>query len=243
MLKFIIIWGFPILFLFSSCRHPVENTAVIHGTLHDANGFKLVLEEMDTREIHPLDSMVADHEGKFNFTPVIKESGFWLLKAPTGKILVLLVNAGDDIELSGSVLDFPGKIIMKGPAEARALNEFYHHTRLYEQMVDSLEMLLTSSQDSSGFYPLTQKLDTAFRQIWENQRRYEISYIDHHPGSLSTLVVLNYAFGTNPVLSIDGDFACYQRVDSTLFSAFPKNKHVKFHHQRVEKKRNEAMKK
>jgi hypothetical protein len=100
-------------------------------------------------------------------------------------------------------------------------------------MVDSLDMLLAERQDSSDYYNLTQKLDTSFREIWENQRALETTFINNHSGSLASLVVLNYAFGMSPVLNMDEDFRYYQALDSTLSISFPGNKHVLFHHQRV----------
>jgi len=92
MKKFITSRILPILLLVSSCHHPLGNQAVIQGDLADTSGLKLTLQEMDTREIHSIDSVVPDHSGKFNFSPVMNEPGFWLVKAPNGKILVLLLN-------------------------------------------------------------------------------------------------------------------------------------------------------
>ena len=224
---------FVITVCITSCQLSTADVAHVKGNLPDAAGIKLILQEMDTKEIHSIDSVVPDQSGKFSFTPVIMEPGFWLIKDPTGKIIVLLVQPGDHVELSGSVRDFPDQIVMKGPEETMLLNDFFRHTRVNERRVDSLEMLLVERQDSSDYYQLTQKLDTSFRQIWESQRKYEMSYIDTHSGSLASLVVLNYAFGMSPVLGEEEDFGYYQKLDSALYKKFPKNKHVKFHHQRV----------
>jgi hypothetical protein len=154
---------------------------------------------------------------------------------------VLMLNPGDKIDLSGSARDFPDNVVVKGPKEAMLLNDFFRHTRANERQVDSLEMLLAERQDSSDYYQLTQKLDTPFRQIWDRQRSYEMTFIDNNSGSLASLVVLNYAFGMSPVLSPEEDFAWYRKLDSALFVKFPENKHVKFHHQRVENDRKEAI--
>ncbi|MCX6306776.1 MAG: DUF4369 domain-containing protein [Bacteroidetes bacterium] len=225
--------GFLFVVLFSSCQHGSVGVATVSGTFTDAGGLKLIFQEMDTHEIHSVDSVVPDQGGTFVFSPVIKEPGFWLIKAPSGKILVLFLNAGDQVDLTGSMRDFPDNVVMEGPKEAMLLNEFYRHTRNNERQVDSLEMLLIDRQDSSDYYQLTQKLDTNFRDIWENQRNYETAFINNHTGSLAALVVLNYAFGMSPVLSPVEDSIYYQRLDSALFNIYPENKHVKFHHQRV----------
>ncbi|MEI7662402.1 MAG: DUF4369 domain-containing protein [Bacteroidota bacterium] len=222
-----------LLFLFSSCNRPAGNQARITGNLTDQAGIKLVLQEMDTREIHLVDSVTPEH-GRFSFNPPVKEPGFWLLRAPSGKILVLMLAPGDNVDLAGSTTDFPDNILLKGPPETMMLHDFYRSTRVNERRVDSLEMLLIDRQDSSGYFELTQKIDLFFRQIWERQRTLETAFINAHPQSIASLIVLNYAFGMSPVLSPEEDLPYYQKLDSSLFMKSPSNKHVRYHHERVQ---------
>jgi len=233
MLKNIAFYSIAIFVLLSSCHSPDGNKAVIQGTLTDAAGEKLTLMEMDVREIHPLDSTVLDPAGMINFHLAVKEPGFWLLKAKTGKILVILVHPGDQVMLSGSARDFPDQIRLNGSEEAIRLNDFFTYTRKNEHQVDSLEILLVERQDSADYFQLTQKLDTAFRMIWERQRSFEMDFINRHPGSLASLIVLNYAFGLNAVLSPLEDLGYFEKTDSALMKTYPGNKHVMFHHERV----------
>lgn len=232
MSRFVFV-SFLALLLLASCHHMAGDRAVIRGTLSGVDGMKLTLQEMDTREIRTLDSVVPGQTETFIFSPLVKESGFWLIKAPNGKILVLLLHDGDQIELSGSARDFPDHVALTGPKDGMLLNDFYRRTRKNELTVDSLEMLLVERQDSSDYYQQTQTLDTSFRQVWESQRKDEISFINEHPGSLASLLVLNYAFGLSPVLSPEEDVQYYLKIDSALLLQYPENKHVKFHHQRV----------
>ncbi len=224
---------FAMMLFLVSCNSTGDKP-VISGKLEKAAGLKLVLQEMDTREIHPVDSAVPGKDGTFGFNPVVTDGGFWLLKAPSGKIMVLLLNPGDRITLAGSAAGFPDKVTMTGPVDAMLLNTFFQSTRGHEREADSLETLLLDKQDSCGYYALTQKIDAAFRQIWDKQRLLEVEFINKHPGSLASLVVLNYAFGQSPVLSPEQDLSYYRETDSVLFSKYPGNKHVKFHHQRVQ---------
>ena len=233
MLKPILIRLLPVLFLLTSCRFQGEKPVMVNGAFPDGGGSSLVLQEMDTHEIHPVDSVTLDREGKFSFTLILNEPGFWLLRARSGKILVLLLNPGDQVELSGKFAGFPGNVIMKGPQDAMLLDGFFRSTRQSEYEVDSLETLLLEWQDSARYYELTRNVDARFRQILERQRALEKNFINKNPGSLASLVVLNYAFGMNPVLNPDSDFAYYLKLDSALLRAYPGNKHVTFHHQRV----------
>ncbi len=217
----------------TACHREHHPVATIHGKLTDGAVMKLVLGEMDIHDIRMLDSLTLNATGSFTFTVPVDSAGFWILRAPSGKIMTLLLNQGDRIELTGSGLDFPDRVHLQGPEETMRLHEFFVYTRKHEKQVDSLEMLLIEFQDQEGYYELTQKIDTLFRNIWEAQRKYEIEFIRKNASSLGSLIVLNYAFGLSPVLSPGEDPGWYLLVDSTLQAAFPGNKHVKYHHQRI----------
>ncbi len=223
----------PVLFFLAACHHPVSNEVTVTGSLVNGSGMKMILQEMGTKEVRAVDSIIIGPEGKFAFKPVVSEPGFWLLKAPTGKILVMAMEAGDQIDLTGSAVDFPDNIVLKGPKGAMLLNDFFRSTRKNERRVDSLEGLLIDRQDSAGYYELTRSIDSAFHRIWDQQRLLETTFIRQNPGSLTSLIVLNYAFGMSPVLSPEEDLACYKSLDSTLSLKYPGNNHVQYHHQRV----------
>ncbi|MEI6435574.1 MAG: DUF4369 domain-containing protein [Bacteroidota bacterium] len=217
----------------TSCNRGQDSNARIAGKLTNAQEMRLILMEMDTRSILPVDSAILENTGTFAFNLKIKETGFWLLKAPSGKILVMVIHPGDQLELYGSANEFPDNVKIKGTTEAMTLHGFYAETRKEELLVDSLENELSSHQEDDDYFQITHKTDTALRQIWERQRNREIRYINNFPGFLSSLVVINYAFGMSPVISPEDDFAYYTKLDSALNRNFPENKHVKYHHQRV----------
>ena len=217
----------------AGCHGPASDTALIEGGLTDAKGFRLVLAEMETRQIHPVDSVSLDGTGRFTFRPVVREPGFWLLKAPSGKVLVLVLGPGDHLTVSGSAVDFPNRTTLSGPSETMAVDSFYKATRKHEARVDSLEALLLSRQDSADFLTLSQHVDTILGEILIAQRARETGFLTAHPGSIGSLLVLNYAFGPQPVLDPKNDVVWYQRVDSALYCRWPNNKHVAAHHKRM----------
>lgn len=219
--------------IFFFCSRPHQDQALITGQLQKGNGEKLILTELGPKTIRKVDSVHLDTRGFFFFNLKIAEPGFYMLHAPSGKVLVLLLNPSDTVNLSGNLTEFPDQIRMKGPGQTRLLEEFFRFTRRNERAIDSLELLLVERQDSEGYFELSQRLDTVFKNIWDRQRAYELDFIDKHPSSLASLIVLNYAFGLNPVLSPETDFTCFEKLDSALIKSYPENKHVKYHHQRV----------
>ena len=67
----------------------------------------------------------------------------------------------------------------------------------------------------------------------KDQKILERTFIKQNPGSLTSLIVLNYKFGLTPVMKMEDDFSVFLDIDSALSIHYPDNKHVIFHHQRV----------
>ncbi len=222
---------FMIQLLFSCSER--SGKAFILGEISNAGGELLVLQELCTKDIHNLDSGKIHSSGRFSFRISPLETGFYMLKAPSGKVLVMMIGKGDTIQLKGDFSAFPDQIIFKGNKEATRLHDFFIFTHKNEKEVDSLEMLLVEKQDSSGYYQLTQMIDSAFQKIWKRQKAYEEDFITRNPHSLASLIVLNYAFGMSPVISPNEDFAYYLILDRSLPAVYPGNKHVVYHQQRV----------
>jgi len=222
-----------LILLLTACTARKSEIAVISGKIGHAFGEKLMLQELDTREIHNLDSTTLGADGQFSFQLAPREPGFYLLKAKEGKVLAILLDKGDTVTLGGDFTGFPDHIRFQGKPEAQILHDFFTFTRKNEKEVDSLELMLSDQQDSSGYYKLTLSLDTAFQKIWYKQKTFEEDFLTAHPNSLASLIVLNYSFGMSPVLSPEEDFRFYLELDSTLSKAYPGNKHVVYHHQRV----------
>jgi len=224
----------PLILFLSSCSLSSHKEAIVAGQLQHGNGEKLVLSELDIKTVIGVDSMEMDGEGSFHFNVKVPEPGFFLLRAPSGKVLVLLLKPGETVKLSGTFNEFPDHINLEGSTDNKLMDAFFRFTRHNEKVVDSLEMSMVENQDSSGFYEITQRADTILKNIWDRQRTYELEFIERHPASLVSLIVLYYAFGINTVLNPEQDFSSFEKVDSALNRSYPENKHTKYHRQRME---------
>ncbi|HNX85545.1 MAG TPA: hypothetical protein PKN12_01305 [Bacteroidales bacterium] len=226
--------GFLVLIvMFSACSRAPRSEALIMGKLAMSKSTQLLLSELEPKSVRRIDSIVPGVSGDFQFRIPLTEPGFFMLHAPSGKVLVLMLHPGDTVCLSGSFEEFPDHVRVAGPEETMWLDGFFRSTRLREKKADSLELILVEKQDSSGFYEWTRKLDTVFKAIWEEQRAEEIQFVQKHTSSLASLIVLNYAFGLNTVLNPSDDKLWFEKLDSALNLRYPANKHVRYHHERV----------
>lgn len=226
---------FLVIFILSSCSYNQRNNTffTISGQFKNASGKKIVLQELDLQDVKTLDSASFDPQGKFGFTYKLADQGFYLLKLPDGRFITLLLNKGENLTISGNIKRFPQEYSLTGSKGSELLKYFYDHTSRNKEKGDSLTDILHNHQYSPDYYQLTLSFDSLFLNIWEDQKKFEKNFIDKNIKSLSSLLVLNYAFGPRPVLSEDEDFSYYSKVDSSLMKVFPLNKHVIYHHKRI----------
>lgn len=232
------------MFIFSSCSNNQRNhtSFTIQGQFKNASGSKILLQELDLQDVKTLDSTYFDPQGKFIFSHEPADQGFYLLKLTDGRFITLLLNKGENLTISCDMNRFPREYSLTGSNGSGLLKDFYDHTSRNKEKGDSLTAILHNHQYSSDYYQLTLSFDSLFLNIWKDQKKFEKNFIDKNIKSLSSLLVLNYAFGPRPVLSEDKDFGYYLKVDSSLMKAFPLNKHVVYHHKRIEYQRQQEAK-
>jgi hypothetical protein len=233
------------MFAFYSCKNSNSSDSFTVRT-HFSNcaGVKIQLSEMDIHAIIPLDSAQVDQSGEVVFTHKTSQPGFYILKIADRKRIILVTDKGETIDISGGCELRPEEFTIQGSPGSMLLSDFLKTANRNRRSVDSIKNMLHQHEGSPDFMQVTNDADAAFRKIRDEQRQYDLRFLSEHPNSLVCLIVLNYSFGQEPVLDIDNDFIYYQRTDSCLMKAYPDNKHVLFHHQRVtERMRRELMKK
>jgi hypothetical protein len=221
--------------LLASCGHQgIKEEAVIRGTLAGGGGERLLLLELDPDGSRPVDSTALSTDGSFSFTFKPQETGFYLLREPGGHQAVVVAGKGDEITVTGGYRTMPRGLRVTGPEDAVLLNNFYEYSSRNQAVADSLQQLLADRRDDPGFAELTLRADSLFRRIWEDQKAYEITFLNEHLSSFSSLLILNFSFGVRPVMSLEEDLPYYMKADSALSLAYPANKQVLINRKRIE---------
>ena len=186
--------------------------------------------EQQPVELIPIDSTIVSAEEGFYFIILPSESGIYSLMFNPEQQVVFIASPGDTITVTGDLDHYPESIEVRGNEEAILLQTFYTYSNKNHRKIDSLQAIVELQQNDPDFYQLTLQLDSAFAEIWDEQRTYEKVFIRDHPGTLATLLVVNYHFGVRSILSPDIDSSDYNRVDSGLMATYPDNKHTQFFH-------------
>jgi len=226
--------------LFSCHRDSGKETITVSGVFRNGAGRSVFFREMTPSGIRTLDSARLGVSGHYSFSLKRGEAGFYVLSAGDHQNLVLTLEKGDKAGVSGDLDSALEGARITGSDESRRYGEFYGESMANLEIADSLEKILKENLGSDEFYRLSTSYDTVFGAILQAQRELEKNYIREHPGSLSSLLVLNFSFGPEPVLSWDRDSALFVLLDTALARKYPGNQHWLFHHQRILEYRREA---
>jgi hypothetical protein len=191
-----------------------------------------VLSEMDLKEIIAIDSVNIGKDGKISFSHKLDQPGFYLLIFPDGRRIILLIKRGEELLISGNLRDPTEDLNILGSEGSQLLQTFFRATMDNKVRIDSVKRALRSQEGSGNFLRFSMTADSLFFRISEDQKKLEKDFIDRNPQSLASLIILNYAFGLKPVLTMEEDLPYYQKLTG-LYRIYPKNKHVLFHLARV----------
>ena len=216
-----------------SCkREQKTDTFTIQGQFSNSTREKVVLCEMDVKEVIPLDSSNIGNDGKISFSYKLDQPGFYFLTFPGGRRIILLMKRGENLLLKGNLKEPISDFTISGSEGSELLKGFFNSTLKNNIRIDSVKRALRSKEGSEDFLRFSITADSLFFRISGDQKKLEKDFIDRNPQSLASLIVLNYSFGPKPVLTMEDDLSYYQKL-TALFRIYPKNKHVLFHLDRV----------
>lgn len=226
---------FFLVLIFFGCstgRPPKPGTFTIHGQFSNSKGEKIVLCELDVKQVVPLDSAALSNDGKVMFEHAIDQPGFYLLIFPDGTRMTLVVRKGEDVLIRGDLKEAAETFSAEGSEGTEMLVSFFRKTLQNKVRIDSIKNILRNSEGSDDFLKVSMMADSLFSCIASDQKKIGKDFIDNHRNSLASLIVLNYAFGPRPVLTMEDDLPYYLKLTG-LWRLYPQNKHLLFHMERV----------
>ena len=231
-IKYILLSGF-VVFIFS-CMHQVKQEGItVSGQFLNATGKKITFSELLINNILPIDSMTLNEQGNFRFTRKTKDAGFYLVKSSSGENVVLLMEKEESAIVTADFKKAPFDYQISGSPGSFLLKKFYDQTYINLVKADSLTTILKNLTGTPKFHLQSLAFDSLFLGIMNDQKILEKDFLIKNDKSLASLIVLNYKFGMQPVISEEEDFDLYTKLDSSLIRIYPSNKHAQFLHQLV----------
>jgi thiol-disulfide isomerase/thioredoxin len=226
---------FIYLFLLMAVAGCKNNLVRISGTIvNPITGAYIILDELKSNELKPIDSVKLAADGVFNFKREIKQPSFYLLKSNNNNFLTLLVEPGEKIMLKAhsDSLNYP--LELKGSKGTESMAEYNKTLRATIKKLTGLNSIYTQNVDKPELSRVIESLDSLAQIYLDEINAYTKKYIDDNITSLVSLVALyqQVAPGVN-VLNPTKDMKYFVKVDSSMFSLYPDYEPVITLHEQV----------
>jgi peroxiredoxin len=232
-----------LIMVIAGCHFGVRNPeSHIRGKVNGITNTRVFLNELDVNSAKILDSAEISGQGSFEFSFANDSTGIFALQFEDGPVITLIMHAGDTIDIEIDLAGSPYSFISGGNMESEWMSDFENHAYANLHKIDSLRILFEQSRDDPGFYAIRSLIDQAYQDILIDQKLFARDFIEKHPGSMASLVVLNRNFKQIEIFDRKDDFKYYNLLDSNLMLNYPGNKHAINHHEITNKLREEMRK-
>jgi thiol-disulfide isomerase/thioredoxin len=222
-----------VLLVFQGCKFISEDNVTISGTLTNLPDTKLLIYQILPAGKPLIDSVSTDANGNFTVSLTIEKAGYYTLMRNSADEITLVISPGENIVLNADGSNFRNTYTVAGSKDSELLAVFNRFTMANLRQVDSLSGVFAESRMKPDFQLIKNSLDSAYMQIFNNQKAKVIEFINEHPGSLASLLVISENFGPNPLLSEKTHPELYLKLDSALMLAHPENSLVNSLHLRM----------
>ena len=219
--------------LFAGCRH---DTFTISGTLDDAAGHTLWLEEIAPEGPLFIDSIPTDNQGRFKYTYKMPYRSLYTLHTTADNYIVTLPDYGEHLIVSGRWENLSMSYDIKGSPESSLLWQLQQYTNdgatVLRALIDTTkyyaQLYFDKQVPEQTVLDKKAETDSIYRITFEEQQDYVCRFIEENQGSLSTLIALYKPF--NNRLLIDtrdpNSIEWYDLVLEGLQERYPDNPHT-----------------
>jgi thiol-disulfide isomerase/thioredoxin len=217
-----------IILLVSGCSTDSKKglKTTIRGSFPELAGKQVTLSEFDINSAIPIDTSIIGNDGTFSFKFRRPGPGFYLVKMDNKNYVTLILDKEKQVEVSSDQKNIRKNYQVKGSMDSEYFRDFEIALEVNRSKVDSLSKSFSKNQRSPSFHTLKPEMDKTYQEIFNEQRRSAMQFLDHHCNSLASLLVLNKRFGERRILLEEKDFAYFIKVDSCLSALYPENKHL-----------------
>lgn len=217
-----------------SCTGPGRQPNVtISGEVPGFAGEMIYLEELEPLNAVLLDSAKITKKGTFDFKVYVDDAGFYVVRTQKENNLLMLLEKDELVTIRTTGNSFGPGTEIEGSPGTKLIEEFEVYMEYQRNRIDSLGMIYNASRGEEDFFVVKEKLDSLFLTYLEDQRKYVFRFIEDHPGSLASLILINRRLGQAEVINEESDFIYLYKIDSMLQLYHPGNRHTLDHHERV----------
>jgi len=205
----------------------------IKGKLKNTRADMIKLELLKIDSLKTIDSIKINDNGEFEFNRKLDDAGFYLLKTSKDNFIMLLIEKGEDILVSGDIKQLANDYSVSGSLGSELLFNLNKHLRYNYKKTDSLKLVLDNKYNDPDYYKVKYNVDSVYLSIFNDQKKFVKSFIDKNQNSLASIMALYQVFGRQKILNEKDDFEYFEKLDKSLFVLYPNSDYVKELHNRV----------
>jgi len=204
---------------FLSCKNP--NGFKIEGILKNSQGETVILDVLKDKNLEPVDSIKVDAQGKFEFSGLIYEPNFYLLRTSTNNMITLLINPGEEIQIQADATSLT-EYAVTGSADSKEIQEFNKYNAQKIKQLDSISSIYRENLNSVKFDSIKKIIDQVLIQLINEHKAYSKSFIKKNIHSFVSLYAVYQQFPPSRLLFEPvADFSVYNMIDSSLKIKYP----------------------
>lgn len=212
-----------LLLLIGSCSNS-KNNFDLQLQFENAEQKELILYEVNSYEMMPIDTIRMDANGQSHYSGKIEQPRFFVLRDASPGQITIIVHPGDEIAITGDLADFKNTYKISGSRDSEILQKL---NAKMDETIKQLTVITNHYQENlsapeTDAEALRSEVRMEFERIANEQRDFTIDFIENNTTSLASLMAVYQQIDQGTfVLNREEDFKYYKLVDSVLIKIYP----------------------
>lgn len=213
----------------SSChRQGDEADATVWLKVKGSNGETILLQKITLEEPVLVDSARLDRQGEAKFSVTTDDFDFFLLKMGSARPILLVAEAGEQIEIYTSASRFGEEYDVQGSGASSLLQELDSRKALLRNQLDSLGNAWHTVEYAPDKLEQKMVLDSMAEVFQTIHKSWLSDFIGRYPQSPASILALYQMAGpSGQVFTLQKDSALFFSLGNTMLARYPGNIHVK----------------
>ena len=220
-----LLFALPLLLLFACNQGP---TVKIKGSIKKSDGITLYLDKLHVASAETIDSVKLDKDGEFHFKTKLSQSGFYLLRLSNGKLITLLANPEEEIEVNSISTHMSRAYVVSGSNGSLLVKDLNDKLRETKDSIAVIRKQLKEKKSELNYPSISQNLLAKYAKIVQDQREFSTNFIMKNATSLSSYLALYQKINEKTyTLNENSDIKFVKIVASSMRALYPEHEYTK----------------
>ncbi len=218
-------WAFLAIFIFIGCNSSDKGNFTVKGVVENGNGKKIILGSLGQNQITPIDTVLMNETGEFNFATNLKNADFFVLQIEnTPSVITLIGDSGVHVEVNTKLETFEKDYTVKGAKDSELLKELSLKLKSTREQIGKLSEKARETQNLEDNEAILDSLNQVFAKIVGEHEKYLLDFIDKNKTSLACIVALSHSVAPQTsILNLRDHKEIFNKVNDNLSAAHPKS--------------------